>query len=112
MAVPKFSFKILFLLLVLFHTTDLLSYERPSHISQDVWKSVFPYLLPENHPAKAILDQIFSSSRAILNLKTMKKAGFIDPFPENRTHVIVCTHPDLSGYIIKTYLDPNAIFTA
>ncbi|HEY4831026.1 MAG TPA: hypothetical protein VIH61_00480 [Waddliaceae bacterium] len=85
-------------------------YIPPRSVSQEAWEKVTPYLLPEDHEAKAALDAIFFSSRAILSIKSMKQAGFIGPKPRKWTHVIVCTHPDLPGYIIKTYLDSQRYF--
>lgn len=71
---------------------------------------VVPYLLPADHPAKEILDQIFSKSRAILNEKEMEKAGFIKPIPRKYTHLLVVKHPKLKGYVIKAYLDAQRYF--
>jgi hypothetical protein len=63
------------------------------------------YLLPNNHPIKPVLDQIFSATRAILNLKTLEKAGFIYSKPRKFTNLIIARHPLLPGYIFKLYLD-------
>jgi hypothetical protein len=86
------------------------AYIQPKSVSQEVWKKLSPYFLPEDHEAKAALDDIFFSSRATLSIKSMKHAGFIDPKPRKWTHVIVCTHPNLPGYVIKTYLDSQRYF--
>lgn len=64
-----------------------------------------PYLLPDNHPAKPVLDTLFSDSRVILNLNTLKQAGFTKSKPREFTHLVVTTHPALPGYIFKLYLD-------
>lgn len=82
-----------------------ISYVQPPHVSQKVWNSVIPYLLPENHPIKASLDRIFNHSRAILSLKSLKKAGFNESHPRRFTRLIVTKHPDVPGYIFKLYLD-------
>jgi hypothetical protein len=63
------------------------------------------YLLPENHPLKPLLDTLFSNARVCLDIKSMKKAGFIDPYPRKFTRLVVTHHPLLEGYIIKLYLD-------
>jgi hypothetical protein len=63
------------------------------------------YLLPDNHPIKSSLDSIFSQSRACLDIKSMKKAGFANPKPRKFTRLIVTSHPLLKGYIVKLYLD-------
>lgn len=78
--------------------------ERPP-VKAKVWNKVFPYLLPDDHPIKPNLDLIFSSSRAILNLKTLRAAGFVNPKVRKWTRLIVVKHPQLPGYVVKTYLD-------
>lgn len=97
---------IVFLLLALMMTGSYgEAAERPKTVSRKVWNSVKPYLLPDDHPIKPSLDRIFSRSRAILNTRTMRKAGFVNPKVRKWTHIIVTTHPELPGYVIKTYLD-------
>lgn len=64
-----------------------------------------PYLLPDNHPAKPILDTLFSSTRVLKNLKSLEQAGFRKSKPRKFTHLIVTSHPALPGYIFKIYLD-------
>lgn len=91
-----------FLLYFAFFSSLILHGEPPT---QEDWNKVFPYLLPDYHPAKLTLDKIFSSERVLLNLKTMKKAGFIKPLPRKFTRLIVTKHPELPGYVIKAYVD-------
>lgn len=64
-----------------------------------------PYLLPDDHPAKPILDSIFSESRVLFNLKTLVDAGFLKSKPRDFSHLIVTKHPALPGYVFKLYLD-------
>lgn len=71
---------------------------------------VAPYLLPPDSPVKPILDQIFSSSRVLLSLETMKAAGFSPVKPRKFTHLIVTKHPALPGYVIKAYLDSQRYY--
>lgn len=63
------------------------------------------FLLPEHHPIKPQLDQLFSSSRVILNLNTLEEAGFVFSKPRKFTNLIIGTHPAFPGYIFKLYLD-------
>src|SRR5262245_36084124 len=78
-------------------------YKKCPWVSSSSWKEVQPYLLPEKHPIRAKLDKIFKSSRATESRDSMRQAGFIF-FPRVKKK-IVATHPDLPGYIIKTYVD-------
>lgn len=71
---------------------------------------VKPYLLPKNHPATPVLDEIFSTPGVLLNEKTLKKAGFVGSKPRKFTHLIVTRHPKLPGYVIKTYLDSQRYY--
>lgn len=80
------------------------------YIEPQVWDQVQPYLLPDNHPIKPQLDKIFSNARPTLSIKSMKKAGFENPEPRKFTRLIVTTHPDLKGYVIKTYLDAQRYY--
>lgn len=64
-----------------------------------------PYLLPYDHPVKQKLDALFTNSRILFSVETMKKAGFHPVVPRKFTRLIVSSHPELKGYIIKAYLD-------
>lgn len=74
-------------------------------LSKDILKEVSPYLLPSSSEVKQQLDEIFKKSRVILNIKTLKEAGFINAKPRKFTRIIVTAHQDLPGYIFKIYLD-------
>lgn len=73
--------------------------------SKKIKAAVAPYLLPSDHPIKPIVDDLFTSSRVILNIKSLKAAGFNAAKPRKFTKLIVTTHPALKGYIFKLYLD-------
>lgn len=76
-----------------------------TYYDANTWKKIQPYLLPEDHPVKPVLDEIFSSSRVIRDENTMEEAGFIEPHIRAFSHLVIGKHPDIKGYIIKTYLD-------
>lgn len=69
-----------------------------------------PFLLPKNHPAKQMLDQIFSKKGVLSSRKKMEAAGF-----KTRTkktmygHLILARHPKLPGYFIKAYLNTTVL---
>jgi hypothetical protein len=75
------------------------------YVSQELWKDIQDYLIPDDHPAKEKLDQIFSTSRALADKKSMVAAGFDFARPQRVTQIIVTRHPEMPGYIIKAYLD-------
>lgn len=77
----------------------------PDYVSEEVWRAVTPYLIPEEHPIKKKLDAIFSKQRAIGDLKSLKRAGFQDNQPQPCSKIIVTTHKSIKGYIFKLYLD-------
>lgn len=88
-------------LIFLFCTTTI-SAKQPSEEVQNI---VAPYLLPENHSVKPLLDAIFGQSRVTLNLDTLATAGFVKCTPHRFKNVIVIKHPSISGYVFKIYLD-------
>jgi len=47
---------------------------RPSYVEADVWETASHYFLPDNHPIKPVLDEIFSASRVTLTQKNFKKS--------------------------------------
>jgi hypothetical protein len=79
------------------------SFVKPSDVPDSTWREVKPYFLPTDHPIKAKLDKIFSSSRVTANHRAMRKAGF--SCHDRGKRLIVAKHPQLKGYLIKTYLD-------
>lgn len=80
-------------------------YERPSHVSAEVWKAVKPYFLPYDHHLRKKLDRIFGSERITLSKETLKQAGFRKVKMRTSNSVAVGRSPALKGYLIKTYLD-------
>lgn len=80
-------------------------YERSPYVDLDIWQSIYPFLLPEDHPIKPVLDKIFSQERVTLNKKTLKKAGFEDIIEGQYSHAIVAKHRKLQGYLVKLYTD-------
>lgn len=83
--------------------------DKQSNINND-WKEIKPYLIPNNHPIKKRLDAIFSQSRVLADWDSLMAAGFSALPPQPNTQIIVAKHPDLPGYVIKTYLDTQAYF--
>lgn len=79
-------------------------YHYHEDVSDDVWSSVAPYLLPQNDKLKIKLDKIFKK-RASGGMSSLKKAGFTNIIHQKWTRLIVAKHPDLKGYIVKLYLD-------
>lgn len=75
------------------------------YVSDGVWAGVKDYLIPNEHPIKGTLDQIFSRSRALSDKESMVAAGFAPAVTQKHTGIIVTRHPELQGYVIKAYLD-------
>lgn len=74
-------------------------------VSPQILEKVRPYLLPDNHPTKKILDHLFAN-RPLLNEKIFQKNGFqYHPRREPEKQLLCAKHPKLKGYLIKTYLD-------
>lgn len=73
--------------------------------SLELWDTLQPYFLPENHPIKAKLDKLFKRERLILSKETFEAAGFNKIKMREPTNIIIGKHPSLKGYILKVYLD-------
>jgi hypothetical protein len=102
----KYLYSTLLVFLSLFiPLIDLTAYVRPATIERSVWESLSPYFLPEDHPAKPMLDEIFTRSRATLNAQTMKDAGFYFLKTHNRKRAAIVANDRLPGYVVKLYLD-------
>ena len=71
--------------------------------TQEAQEMVAPYLMMDDHPAKAILDEIFST-RVSTNLRTLRKAGFQD-IKLRRRGMVFARHPSVPGYVFKMYCD-------
>lgn len=77
----------------------------PPEVSAEVAQLVEPYLLPENHSLKPKLDALFSQSRIIHDMNTLKKAKFSVKKGPKWDQVIVAKHDKLKGYRLKLYTD-------
>lgn len=66
-----------------------------------------PFLIPKNHPAKAILDSLFTNPHVLLSKQEFQKAGFEIISSNTLSRVIVARHPLIQGYLLKVYLFEN-----
>lgn len=88
-----------FTLICTLFLTSLLS------VSPQVLERVKPYLLPEGHPAKKVLDQILEG-KPLQNEASFRKAGFqFKPRTDPMRQMVCGKHPRLKGYLVKTYFD-------
>lgn len=78
--------------------------ENP-YIDVEEKKRIQPYLISVTHPIFPTLESIFTQQRATLNLSALTKAGFIIKFIQQRSFIIVASHPLMPGYLFKIYLD-------
>jgi hypothetical protein len=76
-----------------------------SRISHRTWAEVTPYLMPETHPFKSILDKICRSRRILKSYKSLEKSGFNIIHKQINHGLVVAQHPLLPGYLVKLYLD-------
>lgn len=86
-------------------SADYNDFETNPHISEDARGKIRPFLLPEDHPAKAKLDKIFLKARASFDDHALKKAGFEIKFKQPRSFIRVVSHPSLPKYLIKLVTD-------
>ncbi len=100
----NFNFVLLFLLFFS-HLSASGEIERNPYVDPAIWEQVSPYFLPADSSVKKKLDAIFSSSRALFNLQSLKDAGFTKIIHRPCSHAYVMTHPKLKGYVIKLFTD-------
>jgi len=87
------------------------SFEKPPHISQEVWNDCSEYFIPFNHPAKKTLDEIFGAiPRAIHSSKSLRKAGFKNTKPGEWSGTIIAKHKKLKGYLVKLFTDDQTSY--
>ena len=87
-------------------------YTKSPFITDSVWKQVEPYLLPEEHPLKPKLDALFLEALAsgvhpLADPHSLHKAGFKFKLRDQK-FMIVASHPDLKGHLVKVYLDEHS----
>lgn len=63
------------------------------------------YILPSKHPLRRTLNRIFSSASVLDNEATLAQAGFTLIQTQHASHMTLLKHPDLSGYLIKAYMN-------
>lgn len=88
----------------LFLLVSLNAYVKPETIGDAQWDFTSPYFLPEDHPIKGELDQLFST-RVIASPEALKEAGFKTVAFNVKTGVHVLRHKKLKGYVLKLYTD-------
>jgi hypothetical protein len=87
------------------HALAYQNFDKNPYIDKSMKKLIAPYLIPEKHPSKPILDAIFSHSRVTSSLDTLKEAGFNILYVKDSSYVIVAKHPLLDKYLFKLYTD-------
>jgi hypothetical protein len=78
--------------------------EKNPYFSKQERKRIKPYLMPNDHPIKPILDKIFSK-RALLDADAFAAAGFVTKSVQPHSFIRVASHPETPGYLYKIYLD-------
>lgn len=80
------------------------NFENNKLIPERIKDYMRPYVLPDTHPMKAVMDSIFKD-RVTYNEKIFIAAGFKIISKRPRSYVYVAKHPKLSGYLVKAYMD-------
>lgn len=68
-------------------------------------KKIKPYLIPNLHTIKPVLDSIFSNNLATLNESKFNAAEFTTLEISHANFLRIALHPNLPGYLFKIYLD-------
>lgn len=104
-------FTLITIILLQFCPTIYSAYTRNPHVDPQVWEELEPYFLPEDHPIKAQLDEIFiTNHRVILDANSLVQAGFKAPKPGHKpTRPYVLKHPKLKSHLVKMFTDDNGV---
>jgi len=100
-------YRVVILSLMLFSSL-LYSYERPEHISPKIWNQVSPYFLPEEHPIKHYLDEIFLKRRTLHSKQEVAESDFT-LLEDKEYDLMVAKHSQFPGYLIKFYYDYHEV---
>lgn len=84
-------------------------YACSPYVDGELWNNLYQYLLPEYFPVKAVLDEIFSKRRVLLDSTSLRKAGFKIISKSKFSKTTVATHPKLKGYLVKMFTDKQDI---
>jgi len=74
-------------------------------VSERARSVISPHLMPDNHPMRKVMDQLFGDQRVTQNETTLTKAGFEILHRQPRSCIRVVSHPKLPGYLVKLILD-------
>lgn len=85
-------------------------YYQPACVDDWMWEQMQPYLLPEDHPLKNVLDRIFTKERVTASFESLEKAGFKCKPLRKWNNAIVARHKNIKGYVFKMYSDDQVGF--
>lgn len=77
------------------------------NISRKIKKMIDPHLLPLDHPAKPLLDVIFSEPKVTKNEESLVNAGFSIITIQSKSSIVVARHPLVPGFVFKIYRDSH-----
>lgn len=98
--------------LVLFacNIADALQTKYPYNplVPAEYWIQAEPYFLPFDHPLKSKLDRLFRNERVTESPDSFAKGGFGKVKLSPKGNLVVGRSRELSGYLIKAFLDVQA----
>jgi hypothetical protein len=93
------------LIFLLIFSSIFAKYPYNPLVPYEVWVVLEPYFLPEEHPAKRGLDEIFSKQRVIQSEETFSSAGFGKVKYRGEYKIILGKHRSIPGVVLKIFLD-------
>lgn len=98
--------RLLFCLIGCFHLLgNYPNFEDHPLLTTTMQKMMAPHLLPLDHPAKPMLDLVFSKPKVLRNEESIRNAGFSIITIQPKSAMIVARHPLVPGFIFKMYRD-------
>ena len=84
---------------------DYPNFDNNPFLTNEMKKMIAPHLLPLDHPARLMLDLIFSKSRVIKDEQSLVNAGFSIIAIQDKSSMVVARHPLVPGFVFKIYRD-------
>ena len=87
--------------------SDYPNFDDNPLLTNEMKKMIAPHLLPLDHPAKSVLDLIFSRGSVIKNERSLINAGFSIIAIQDKSSMVVARHPLAPGFVFKIYRDSD-----
>ena len=90
-------------------SSEVISSEKTTLYEKNINNNLTPYLLPQEHRLKPILNRLFADSGVLKDQTLLNDAGFTTLCFRDRNNFCVASHPEIKGYLLKFYINRDEI---